>query len=507
MVAMRRFAALVVAGATLLSLPACGEKTDETTRSAGVTPVNALAFVSLNLDPSIEQQRNLLAIARRFPGAGEKAKGEFESARDEAIADLLEDSGLDFARDVKPWLGNEVALAVLPAGRGRTPYIVAMVETGDEAKARAAVDKAAAAGDFEGAYSVVDDFVLLSDQEDEAGDQAALDLIAAQARKDDGGLARSEAFTTVVDELAGDRLLLAWADVKSALEQAGDATGVDQLGLLAQFGDAETAGVDVHAESDAVVAQAVAKTPGGGKGGAVELTRTLPGTTLAALTLFDLGTGITEGLSGLFGAGGPDFAGQFESVTGIDLEADILSWMEGEVVFVAGDVPEDQFFPQFGLVVEVTDEAKARSGVAKVRAALDRQGLEVEEREVAGQPATVAPELRDGIRPAMGLYPGRFVLASRPEFLAQLAKAESPGLAGLDAYESVLEDDDDVIGQFVLLIDPIREAIERGILSDPGDKAEYERDVKPNLEPLAAFGIVARRDGDLARVTLKLTFD
>lgn len=504
---MRRFAALVVAGATLLTLPACGDKTDETTRAAGVTPVDALAFVSLNLDPSIEQQRSLLAIARRFPGAGDKTKGEFESARDEAIADLLEDSGLDYERDVQPWLGNEVALAVLPAGRGRTPYFVAMVETGDEAKARAAIEKAAAAGDFEGAYSVVDDFVLLSDQEDEAGDQAALDLIAAQAGKDDGGLAESEAFTTVVDELAGDRLLLAWADVQRALEQAGDATGVDQLGLLARYEDAETAALDVHAEPDAVVAQAVAKNPGAGRGGAIELTRTLPETTLAALTLFDLGTGITEGLAGVFGAGGPDVAGQFESATGVDLEADILSWMEGEVVFVAGDVPEDQFFPQFGLVVEVTDEAKARAGVAKVRAALDRQGLEVEEREVAGQPAIVAPELRDGIRPAMGLYPGRFVLASRPEFLAQLAEAESPGLAGLDAYESVLEDDEDVIAQFVLLIDPIREAIERGILSDPEDKAGYERDVKPNLEPLAAFGIVARRDGDLARLTFKLTFD
>lgn len=506
---MRRFAALVVAGAMALALPACGEKTDEAARAAGVTPANALAFVSLNLDPSIEQKRNMLAIARRFPGAGDKAKGEFESARDETIADLLEDSGLDFERDVKPWLGNEVALAVLPAGPGKTPYIVPMVETGDEAEARAAIEKAAAAGDFDGAYAVVDDFVLLSDQDDDAGDQAALDLIAAQARKNDGGLAEAEAFTAVVAQLAGDRLLLAWANVKASLEQAGDATEIDELGFLAQFDDADTVAVDVHAESGAVVAQAVATSPGGAKGEAVELTRTLPKATLAALTLFDVGGGIADGLQGVFGGGGPDFAAEFESETGIDLEADILSWMDGEVVFVAGDVPEGQRFPDFAMVVEVTDQAKARAGVDKVRGVLAGQGFELQERQVAGAAAFVAPApLTDGIQPAVGLYDGRFVLASRPEYLAQLAEPESPGLGGTDAYDSVLEDDDDVIGQFVVLIDPIREAVERALLSgDPDGRAEYERDVKPNVEPLAAFGIVARRDGDLARLTLKLTFD
>ena len=44
-----------IAGAVvaLTVLPACGQKTDESARAAGVLPSNALGYVSVNLEPSI----------------------------------------------------------------------------------------------------------------------------------------------------------------------------------------------------------------------------------------------------------------------------------------------------------------------------------------------------------------------------------------------------------------------------------------------------------------------
>ncbi len=512
---MRRLATLMLA-ASVLILPACGKKTDETSRAAGITPTDALAILSLNLDPSIEQKRNLLSIARRFPDARDKVKGEFDDARDELIAEMLEDTGLAFDRDVKPWLGNEVAVAVLPPGDRGMPLIVGMVETDDGAAARRALDKAVEAGDFDGEYRVVKDFVVISDQENEGDDQRALDLVDAQAKKDDGGLAESKPFTEVVDQLAGDRLILGWVDVKDSLgfvEQLGSRLGGGELGGLGfvnRFGgEASTMALDLHAESDAVVFQGVAATSGGAKGSAAKLTRSLPQRTLAALTLFNVGEGVTSGLQAVTGADAGQFLAELESETGLDLEADILSWMQGELVLVAGDVPSGQPFPDFALVVKPSDRAKAEAGLEKIRQALARQGLSLEEREVAGAKAYVVPEpLTDGVQPAMALFADRFVLATRAEYLEELSKDHSPSLAETDAYQSVLgeKESDDTTMQFVALLDPIREAIENAERDDP-DRAEYEGEVKPNLEPLSAFGIVARTTGGFARVEMKLTFD
>lgn len=506
---MRRLAAVVL-GASLLALPACGGKTDEASRAAGITPVDALALVSVNLDPSVEQKRNLLGIVRRFPDARDEVKGEFDEARDDLLAELLDDSGLDFQRDVQPWLGNEVAVAVLPPGDGDVPLVVAMVETDDAAKARAAIEKAKAGGDFEGVYGIAGDFVVISDQESDADDQRALDLVTAQAGKSDGGLADSEAFTSVVDELHGDRLFLAWADVKASVEAAEQAGALADLEFLDALGaDAGPVAVDVHAEDDAFVLQGVAAATGGTEGTRFELTRSLPEATLAALTLFNVGSGVADGIRALTGADSADFMAEFEDETGLNLEDDLLSWMQGELVLVAGAVPSGQDLPDFALVVEPSDRAKARAGVEKIRDVLGEQGFELEEREIEGATAYVAPDPIEGMQPAMALFPDRFVLATRAGYLAELAKGDSPGLAGSDAYTSVLGDDapDDTTMQFVALLDPIREALEKALLQDAEARAEYEEDLKPNVEPLAAFGVVARRDGDFSKVELKLTFD
>ncbi|MGH9151752.1 MAG: DUF3352 domain-containing protein [Acidimicrobiales bacterium] len=505
---MRRFTT-VVAAASLLSLAACGGKTDESGRAAGITPVSAIAFVSVNLDPSVDQKRDLLGIARRFPGAGDSVRGEFDEARDGLLADLVEGTGLDFERDVEPWLGNEVALAVLPPADGGDPSAVAMVETDDAGQARAALDKAAQEG-FEGSYQVIGDFVVIVDEDDAAAEQAALARVAAQAEKNDGGLAESEAFTGVVDELAGDRLVLGWVDARKAFDLAGDLSGFD-FGPLAQFGSqATTMAFDLHAERSALVFQGVAANAAEAGGRQPELTRALPAATLAALTLFDVGTGVTDGIRALAGVDGDDLLDGFEEQTGIDLEGDILSWMGGELVVVVGPVAEGRSFPDAALVVEPTDRAGAEQGVARVRQALADQGLELDERVVAGASAYVVPQpLVEGVQPAMGLFSDRFVLATSPTYLEALAGGSASTLADTDAYSDVVGDQsgDGTTMQLVVLIDPVREAIEQVVLDDPDDRATYEADVKPNLEPLSAFGVVARQDGDLGRVSVRLTFD
>ena len=505
---MKRFAATVLGGLVLLVLPACGSKTDETVRAAGITPPNALGFLSVNLSPSIEQKRSLLSIARRFPDARDQVKEEFDTTVDDLLADILEDSGLDYAADVKPWLGNEVAIAFLPPGDGDEPLFIAMIQTEDEAKAKAAIEKAKTS-EFEGAYAIVEDFVVISDQSEPEDNQPALDLVVAQGGKDDGGLAEANEFTSVVDELAGDRLLLGWLDVKDSVGLAGE-LGDDDLEFLQQFADdAKSVAFDVHADSAAMVFQAVAAATGEDSSGKPELTASLPANTLAALTLFNLDSMVSRGLEAIVGTG-EEVTAEFEQMTGLNLDEDILSWMQGEVAFVAGPVRDDQPFPDFAIVVEPTDQAKAEAAVTRIKDALAEQGFELAEREIGGATAFLVPEeFIGGIQPAMALFPDRFVLANSPAYLGDLAKAATPGLGTTDAYESVVDEDGDRLGQFVLLIDPVREAIENAFLGEASaeDRADYDAKVRPNLEPLSAFGVTARRDGDFSKFELRLTFD
>ncbi|HVE46710.1 MAG TPA: DUF3352 domain-containing protein [Acidimicrobiales bacterium] len=513
---MRKKLALAVLSASLLLvLQACGDKTDEAARAAGITPVNALALVSVNLDPSIEQKRNLLSVARKFPAASDRVKGEFDQTRDELLDDLVKEAGLDFKRDVEPWLGDEVAFALLPPDGGDEPRPVVLVQTTDEAKATAAIEKVRTSGDFEGQYRMVEGFVVISDQSDPADEAKVLDVIEGQAKKDDGGLAGSKAFTDVVDELAGDRLILAWTDVQGLLRLAEATSPIPGLDVTTAFKDASSVAFDFHAAKEALVFEGVSRPFNEGKGGEPKITEGLSEDSIGAFTFFDVASvfkQVMELVTGSGGGDGDEFAEEFRNQTGLDLQTDVLSWMEGEFVVVAGAVPEGQSFPDFGLVIEPTNMDNAKAALPKIVGSLEKSAqVQLEEREVAGATAFVVPEaFMPGIQPAMALFEDRFVLANRVEYLEELSEPASSKLGETSSYEKVVgEGSSETVAQMILRIDPIREAVERAFLDDAEgeERSQYETEIKPNLEPLDAFGFFARHDGKFDRFEMKITFD
>ena len=509
---MRRLVSIAMVGAVLLVLPACSDKTDETVRAAGITPENALAFFSVNLDPAVEQQRNLLGLLRRFPDVRQEVRDDFEESKDELLADLFQESGLDYNEDVEPWLGNEVAVAVLPPGEGsEQPLVPLMVESEDDDAARDALEKSRRSGDFEGKFRFVENFVVISDQqEEETLDDRVLNLVERDAEEDGGGLAEGEGFTKVVDELHGDRLLLGWVDGRQIVDLL-DETGVlpPGLDLARSFQGAGEVAFDLHAQRSALVLEGAAEATGQSRGGDPKLTEGLPTDTLAAVTAFNLAEGARQAFELATGAGGEDPNALFREATGLDLQTDVLSWMQGEFVLVAGKSRSGQPFPDFAAVVEPTDRARAEASMAKVRDSLaQRARIQLQERDIAGSRALVFPQaIAPGIQPAMALFADRFVLANSPAYLEALARAASPRFDESPVYDALLGEgsSDSTSFQIVLDIDPIREAIENAAPSD--ERAEYDAEVKPNLEPLDGFGISARRDGDVERFEMRLTFD
>lgn len=506
---LRRWTAGVAAAALLVALPACGKQTDESARAAGLTPANAIGFLTLSLDPSIDQKRNLFELARKFPDA--QAREDFDNTRNDLLQRMLDDAGLDYRADVEPWLGSEVAVAVLPAPSGGEPLVAVFLEQDDEDAARAAMDKAnqraVAEGEPPAEYRLVDDFVVVSGDDDPARNQAVLDAIEAQADVDEGDLASSARFAEVVDELHGDRLLLGWVDTQEAFRLVEELMPAGELDLGVLLKEAGPTAFDFHTERSAVVFQGVARATQPAEGGEPRLTEQLPASSFGALTVFDLRTVVRDSLEAMRREGVDPLA-EIKAETGVDIEADVLSWMGGEAVVVSAPAPGSRAIPDFALVVAPDDRAAAEAGIARVVAGLE-QGLggPLERRQVAGTTAYMVPEEDEGMQPAMALFADRFVVATTPAYLERLATDANPALGDSPAYQSVLGRSESSATRFQLVvdIDAVREAYEGVVPAE--ERGGYETDTKQNVEPLDAFGVVARRDGDFERIELKLTFD
>ncbi len=106
--------------------------------AAGLVPASALAFVRLSSDPEGSAARRLLALAPRIPG--------YLSLRDAALTAVSPAPGaFDPRRDVRPWLGDEAAVALVDVGGGRFGSIV-LAQVRSRPGAEALLQRVAGAG-------------------------------------------------------------------------------------------------------------------------------------------------------------------------------------------------------------------------------------------------------------------------------------------------------------------------------------------------------------------------
>ncbi|MGH2720088.1 MAG: DUF3352 domain-containing protein, partial [Actinomycetota bacterium] len=186
---MKRVFALLLA-VTMLAA-GCGRKEEAASGAASIVPANALAFVSVSLDPPNDQKRNLQGVLAKFPELN--SEEEFSAQLDALLTGLFEDTGLTYAEDIKPWLGKEVAFVVLPPkdqGEGAEPLLALLIETTDTEAAQAALDKGTREGEFEaGDYRIVGSHVVFLGQDRTADRAAALAAIESQAAGDKAPLA------------------------------------------------------------------------------------------------------------------------------------------------------------------------------------------------------------------------------------------------------------------------------------------------------------------------------
>ena len=205
-----------------------------------VLPADTIGVVKLDLDPAAGQKAAVASLMGRFPGLD--GAGDI---RQSAVDGLLDFSGtrLDFDEDVDPWLGDRMAVALVPdeeSDAGMAPVLVLAV---DDQQAMA--DTLREVGDDLGyGHAVRDDFLLLAETQEIA------DRVAAEESR----LSETEHYRSDLAALDGDQIAVAWADLSALQQQLGTTLEDDGIVTLDEtFADISGRVVyGLHAESDAL---------------------------------------------------------------------------------------------------------------------------------------------------------------------------------------------------------------------------------------------------------------
>ena len=485
-------------------LAACGNsggKSNEAKKAAAMVPSTALAYVSMTVDPSNSQKSDIDGILAKFPKASKKT---YDGLKEDVLTKAVQKLGLNYQQDVKPWLGDELALAALPNTPNPSP--VGLIKSTDDAKATAALQKAAKSPDFNAAYRLVNGYVVVVQKKD-AG---LLDTIARQAGSSSTSLGSQDKFTRVVDKLSSDRLVTAWADGHALLQlakvQLSRQAGKAKINLSG-IPDIGSAAADLHAVDSGAVLGGLVETPGTTGGGDMTITNNLPSDTLGAVSLWNIG-GAFDSVLGAVLQSNPvasqDLQKAQQSI-GLDIRKDVLSWMHGEAVLAVGPATTGPT-PDFALLVHATDPTAAQAAVGKVSSILEqRLGVKLDQRPAPGGGTMYvfpAP-IRTGIQPAMALLGDRFILASSTDYLTRLSKG-SGGFDGSKSFKDTLGSaEPGTQFQLVLQVSSIRQYVE-GLLTG-ASKQKYETDVKPWLDPFSAAALRVRKDGSVTKFEVKAT--
>ncbi len=97
-----------------------------------VLPDTTLGLVTLDLDPSAGQKMALASLLEKFPEVGTEGDEDLRRHLVEPLLDQTQ-TELDYATDVQPWLGDRMAVAVVPADdveAGVVPVVVLAFTSG-----------------------------------------------------------------------------------------------------------------------------------------------------------------------------------------------------------------------------------------------------------------------------------------------------------------------------------------------------------------------------------------
>jgi hypothetical protein len=102
-----------------------------------IAPADTDVYATISLDPALRQKLNLRGLVNKFPALG--SDGQITQQINKLLDQAFQGSGLTFQKDVRPWLGSQVAVVDRSVSQ---PQVAVLVASKDDGAAEAAVDKA-----------------------------------------------------------------------------------------------------------------------------------------------------------------------------------------------------------------------------------------------------------------------------------------------------------------------------------------------------------------------------
>ncbi len=174
-------------------------------RPAQVMPATTLAYVQLDLDPSLAQKAQAWQFLRDLPEVkAAMASGQPDPRR--LLWDAVSKAGDlgddDFDTDVKPWLGNRVGFGVL--GHDDRQTWLTAVQVTDEARAAAKLREWISTSQQDYDVTMRDGFALVT---------MSPDTSYVLAELDKGSLDANQRFRSDLDVLGDTGVLAGWVDL------------------------------------------------------------------------------------------------------------------------------------------------------------------------------------------------------------------------------------------------------------------------------------------------------
>jgi len=355
----RRGGVVLVCCALAAVLAACGSSSSSTNASsqgadpASAVPASALAYVQADVRPSGSLAQSIDAASKRLLGVSDPG------AKLDALIDKSMASGASYETDVRPWLGQQAAVAVLPGTTSAKAEFAVLLDQTDTAKAEAATKNSALFGSGGGSgdtlaqasyrgvsytedltskidVGVVGDYVVL------ANDAAAFDAIV-DTDKGAASLAASSGYKQAVNaELAGadgvayvPLVRLIDALIPAASTQSSTAAQILQQ-LRTRFANAILSGSARFDSTGAAIDLAVSGAGSSGSGssssGENNPIGTLPGGSWLAIGLTNVGPSLGKLFTELaqLGSSGnlqgfTSSLSELQQVTGVNVEGDLQS--------------------------------------------------------------------------------------------------------------------------------------------------------------------------------------
>jgi len=512
--------AVVVAVVLLVS---SGGDDPPSTAAAKLVPSNALVFLNVSTDPDREGVKRAVALGGKLPA--------FRAVRSTIERRLGSRQGpINFARDVRPWLGDEAALAVLPTS-GTVSESEIVLDVRDRSKAESFIKRSAGGSSiakYRGVaihrYGTVATAFVAGDLviAPEPVIHGAIDR--SKGRGD--SLAQAKLFHQAYDGLPARRVIDVFVSrdgVHRLLAPAGGILGlagtvVDQPALEAVGASVTASGgkaqLKVHTALDQALAKATRATF---KPFSPQLLSDVPSGALAYLGLAGLDRAAGRllalaGASGINGAGVVQLAAgaraTLERRAGVDLDRDVLSVLRGEAaLFVLPAVPA----PTLAVVAKTPDEKRTREALAKLQLPLARlfappstgagQAPTFQYRDIGGIDAFQL-RLTPTVELDYAVFDGKLVIATSLAGIRRI-KDHKQSLTDDAAFQSVLSSRPSTVTSLVFLdFGQLLSVSERtGLGQDPAYLA-----VRDDLHRVRAVGVAtsAAKDETTAEITIAL---